>query len=279
MTRAARAGRGSAFGAVTIVNATAIGIGCALAVEGGATVTWTRSLDKAITLRPAGDDTLVQAVGAEMQDWLHGRGAVVEVACAAPPSRGLKTSSSVAAALVRAAARSDGRVLADADVERLAVAASRRAGITLTGAYDDQVAVVRGGCHLADNARSAIVAAIAVKPWAVALWVPEASIQKDRLRGLDLTAAVPGARHAAELAAGGDVAGAMTENGRAFHAVYARAGLPVDDRPAKVALDQGALGAGLSGTGPAVAALFDSPTDLPAVAGGAWRWTKAVRAP
>ena len=279
MTRAARVGRGAAFGAVTVVNATATGTGCALAVEGGATATWTRTLDKAITLRPAGDDALVQAVAAEMQDRLHGRGAVVEVACAAPPSRGLKTSSSVAAALVRAAAGSDGRVLGDAEVEALAVAASRRAGVTLTGAYDDQVATVRGGCHLTDNPASRVVQAIAVKPWAVALWVPEASITKGRLRGLDLSPAAEAVRRAAALAAAGDVPGAMTENGRAYHALYAKAGLPVDDRPVHVALEHGALGAGLSGTGPAVAALFDQPRKLPPVPGGTWRWTKVVLAP
>lgn len=274
----AHAGRGAAHGAVTVVNATATGVGCALAVEGGATATWTRSRDKSITLRPPGDDSLLQAVAAEMADRLHGRGALVEVACASPPSRGLKTSSSVAAALVRAAAGSDGRVLGDPEVEALAVAASRRAGVTLTGAFDDQVATVRGGCHVTDNARLLVLATLDVGPWAVAIWVPEAAIPKSRLRGLDVSAAAEGARSAAGLAREGDIPAAMTANGRAYHAVYAAAGLPVDDRPAKVALGHGALGAGLSGTGPAVAALFERAIDLPAVPGGTWRWTKAVAA-
>lgn len=271
-------GRGSAFGAVTIVNATATGVGCALAVEGGATATWARSRDRKVTLQPPGDDGLVQAVAAEMADRLHGRGATVQVTCAAPPSRGLKTSSSVAAALVRAAAGSDERVLGDPEVEELAVAASRRAGVTLTGALDDQAATVRGGCHLTDNTRGQVIAPIAVEPWAVALWVPDASIPKARLRGLDVSAAMAGAGRAIDLAKAGDLGRAMTENGKAYHAAYAADGLPVDDRPTHVALKHGALGAGLSGTGPAVAALFARPVDLPAVPGGAWRWTKAVPA-
>jgi shikimate kinase len=277
--RPGRTGRGLAHGAVTIVNATATGIGCSLAVEGGASATWEPSgAGSAVTLRPAGDDSLVQAVAAELAGRLPDRGAVVEVTCASPPSRGLKTSSSVGAALVRAAGASAGLALADTEVESLAVAASRRAGVTLTGALDDQVATVRGGCHVTDNKRGEVLHALPIEPWAVAIWVPHAAIRKDRLRGVDLGPAVAGARAAAELATQGRLGAAMTENGRAFTPVYAAAGLPVDERPAQVALEHGALGAGLSGTGPAVAALFDRPLDLQPVPGGTWRWTKAVPA-
>lgn len=274
----AHVGHGRAFGAVTIVNATATGIGCALAVEGGATATWTRRKDAKVVLTSPGDDALVQAVAHEMADRLLGRGATIEVACAVPPSRGLKSSSSVAAALARAAAGSVDRALGDPEVERVAVAASRRAGVTLTGAFDDQVAVVRGGCHLTDNGRMEVLATLDVEPWAVAMWVPDASIAKPPLKGLDAAPAAAGARKAAELVKSGDLAGAMTENGRAFHRLYAAAGLPVSQAPVEAALKAGALGAGLSGTGPAVAALFGTQVDLPPVAGGAWRWTKAVRA-
>jgi shikimate kinase len=261
-------GRGAAFGAVTVVNATATGIGCSLAVAASTRATWdpgARTLD----LDPDGDRRLVEAVAA-------GRAARVSVDCPFPASRGLKTSSSVAAALVRAAADAEGRHLPPEDVERLAVAASRRAGVTLTGAYDDQAATVRGGCQLADTRSDRVLASLPVEPWQVAVWIPERAIAKDGLRGLDLAAARPGALLAEDLARGGDIPGAMTANGRAYHAAYSAAGLPVDDLPARVALRAGALGAGLSGTGPAVAALFARRAALPAVAGGAWTWTRVV---
>lgn len=268
-------GRGHAHGAVTIVNATATGIGCALAVRGGARATWTPA--PAFTLHAAhgADDRLARAVAAECADLAPGPAALT-VTCDAPPARGLKTSSSVAAALVRAAAASAGRLLEAADVERRAVAAARRAGVTLTGAYDDQAATVRGGCHVTDNAAQRILASPPAKPWAVALWVPDASIPKERVKGVDVAAAKPGAQAAAELARSGRLPEAMTANGRAYHAAYAAAGLPVDDRPTQAALAAGALGAGLCGTGPAVAALFDRRVELPPVLGGAWRWTEAV---
>jgi len=270
-------GRGHAHGAVTILNATATGIGCALAVRGGAQATWTtQNEDASLHLRGGPDDRLARAVAAECADLLPSPGADVTVTCVAPPSRGLKTSSSVAAALVRAAAASAGRALADAVVEARAVDASHRAGVTLTGAFDDQCATVRGGCHVTDNAARRILASPSAKPWQVAIWVPQASLPKERLRGLDVAAASAGARQAERLARDGRLPEAMTANGRAFHAVYSAAGLPVDERPTQAALAQGALGAGLSGTGPAVAALFDARVDLPAIPGGTWQWTEAI---
>lgn len=277
-----RPGRGSAYGAVTILNATATGLGCALAVEGGATATWLRGRDARVELAnpPHGVDArLAAAVAAECSDLLHGRGGTAEVACASPPLRGLKTSSSVAAALVRAAAGAADRVLGDADVERRAVAASRQAGVTLTGALDDQCAVVRGGAHLTDNRADRVLASPPVEPWAVAIWVPDAAIDKARVAGLDLAGLRDGCAAAADLARAGRLPEAMTANGRCFHAAYKAAGLPVDDAPTRAALAAGALGAGLSGTGPAVAALFTKPVDLPPVPGGTWRWTRAVVPP
>lgn len=264
-------GHGTAYGAVSILNATATGIGCALAVDGGASATWSPRRDGGIHLKGGPDDRLVRAVAAQFNV-----GGDVAVTCVMPPARGLKTSSSVAAALVRAAADATQASLPARDVEQRAVDASRQAGVTLTGAYDDQVATVRGGCHLTDNATSTLLAAVAVAPWHVAIWVPAASIAKAQVRGLDATAAQRGARQAEAHVRAGDIPTAMTANGRTFHALYAAAGLPVNDDPARVALAAGALGAGLSGTGPAVAALFEDAVELPEVPGGTWRWTRAV---
>lgn len=272
-------GHGRAFGAVTIVNATATGTGCSLAVRATTTAQWRwTQAGWSFQSAPATDDALAVAVRNRLQAELAVRamGASVRVDAAFPASRGLKTSSSAAAAMVQAAAQAANVVLPEADVERWSVQASRDAGVTLTGAYDDQVAVVRGGCHVTDNARQRIVRTVSVPPWQVALWIPQAAVAKSTLRGLDLTAAQSGAQAAVDLALAGDVAGAMTRNSQAYVPVYRAAGFPVDERPIDVALRAGALGAGLSGTGPAVAALFAKPVALAAVPGGTWHWTEAV---
>lgn len=266
----ARVGRGQAFGAVTVLNATATGIGCALAVAAPTRATWDPDASL-FHLKPDGDRRLAETIAA-------GRIATVTVECPFPPSRGLKTSSSVAAALVRALADSEGESLEADEVERRAVDASRRAGVTLTGAYDDQSAVVRGGCQLADARIDRVLASLPVQPWQVALWVPERPIPKDAVRAVDVSAIRPDVKAAETLARDGDIPGALTANGRAYHSAYAAAGLPVDDLPAKVALKAGALGAGLSGTGPAVSGLFTRRVELAPVAGGSWTWTRVVPA-
>jgi shikimate kinase len=273
-TRTAK-GHGQAYGAVTIVNATATGIGCALAVNLPTFATWTPGGD-GLRVTGAPDLRLVQAVAAELG---ADRGADVAIACPLPPGRGLKTSSSAAAALVRAVLDADGADAAHrepAEVERLAVAACRRANVTITGALDDQTAVVRGGCHLVDNGKGRPVAKIPASPWQVALWVPDAAIAKSTVSAVDVSAIRGDVAAAVELARQGRLPEAMTANGKAFHAAYAAAGLPVDDVPTRLALSRGALGAGLSGTGPAVAALFERRVELPPVDGGTWRWTRTV---
>ncbi|MFA5944841.1 MAG: shikimate kinase [Candidatus Thermoplasmatota archaeon] len=268
----ARPGRGEAFGAVTIVNATATGVGCSLAVNLRTTAVWSPGGD-GLRVTGAHDLKLVEAVAAELGADL---GAAVAIDCPFPPSRGLKTSSSVAAALVRAVLGADGTPADDATVESLAVASCRRAKVTLTGALDDQMAVVRGGCHIVDTSKGVRLASVAAPPWQVALWVPNAAIAKTDAGRVDVTDLRRPVESAVSLAGAGRVAEAMTANGNAFHACYAAAGLPVDDRPVHAALKLGALGAGLSGTGPAVAALFDRRVNLPPVAGGVWRWTRTV---
>jgi shikimate kinase len=150
--------------------------------------------------------------------------------------------------------------------------------VTLTGAFDDQAAVTLGGCHLTDNRRDAVLQTLPAERWHVAVWVPDEPLPKALLHGLDTAAAAKEARAAEHLATHGRIPEAMTRNGQAFTRLYAAAGLPVDGRAAEVALAHGALGAGLSGTGPAVAALFDAPTELPAVHGGQWLWTRTVEA-
>ena len=175
-----------------------------------------------------------------------------------------------------AARRAGGDESPPGELEKDAVAASRDAGVTLTGAFDDQVAVLRGGCHLADNRRAAVVRTLPVPRWHVAVWVPDVAIPKERVRDVATDAVRRDAERLAAELRPETVPSTMTKNGELFLRLYRAAGLPVDARPVEVALAAGALGAGLSGTGPAVAALFDSPTRLPAVPGGSWAWTRVA---
>ncbi|MHB8632982.1 MAG: shikimate kinase [Thermoplasmatota archaeon] len=267
-------GWGSAHSAVSILNATATGIGCSLAVEGGVEALWTWTETPGLALEGVPDDRLATAVRELVAP--ARAGARASVRSAFPAHRGLKTSSAAAAALLVAARRDLGHRITVHELVRDAVAVSRTAGITLTGALDDQMAVVMGGCRLTDNRKGEAIAHIPVRPWAVAVWVPEASISKLRVAAVDPAPIRAEVEGLPEMVLDGRIPEAMTANGRAFTGLYERAGLPVDGRAAAAALAAGALGAGLSGTGPSVAALFRHPVALPAVLGGAWRWTTVV---
>jgi len=299
-----RVGHGAAFGAVSILNATATGTGCALAVAAETTATWEWTGEVLVADTPGSDAALVKAVLSRMRKgWPRAdlgldpgidpgavgvdpgavgvdpgvdAGARVATRCPFPPSRGLKTSSSAAGALVRAAAAASGLSPGWETVANVAVDASLAAGVTLTGAFDDQVAVLRGGAHRTDNARRTVLDSFEVPPWHVAVWVPDAAVPKPRLAAFDASSLRKPASALPRPEAADDLPALMTANGRLFHRAYAAAGLPVDDRPTQAALAAGALGAGLSGTGPAVAALFEAPVPLPDVKGGRWAWTRAV---
>jgi shikimate kinase len=272
-----RTGHGSAHAAVGILNATATGIGCSLAVTGGVTAEWTWRREEGVSFAGPSDSRLAQAVAARIQPHAEGAaGASVRTASTFPPGRGLKTSSGAASALVRAARDALGHAPQEPAETDLAIAASVDAGVTLTGAFDDHAAVRGGGCHLTDNGARRILASVPVPSWHVAVWVPDASIPKAALRGIDAKAVAAEVAPLRDLVRNGRVPEALTRSGAAFARLYAAAGLPVTQAPAQAALDHGALGAGLSGTGPAVAALFERPAELPDVPGGAWAWARVV---
>lgn len=260
---------GQAHGAVSLLNGTLCGTGCSLAVEGGVEAEWNWRPESGIEHTGGPDDRVVRAVHKFL-----GRpdGATVATRSQWPHARGLKTSSAAAAALLRAATSLEGQALVDA-----AVWCSRAAGVTLTGAWDDQWAVTMPGAHLVDNAHGHAIAVLAVAPVPVAVWVPDATIAKAQVAAIPVPeSAKAEARAICELIRDADIMAAMQRNGRLVHKLYAAAGLPVTDAPVRAAMEAGALAASITGTGPAVAALFEEEVPLPTVPGGAWRWTRVV---
>ncbi len=265
--------------AISVLNATATGHGAALAVKGGVEATWTvTEADGLEWTTPDMDDRMAVAVHGILRERYHlDGGASVRTRSTFPPSRGLKTSSGAAAALMLAGAQAHGVPMSVSRLIRRSVEAAIASGATLTGAFDDQVAVVQGGCHLTDNVSGTILERIPAEAWHVAVWVPKASIVKQQVAPIDASAVAKRIRKAEQALREGDIPAAMTINGRAFLELYEAAGLPVRSAPVDAAVQAGAIGAGLSGTGPAVAALFDDEVDLPAVDGGQWQWTRVIK--
>jgi shikimate kinase len=180
------------------------------------------------------------------------RGAVrVEVTTDIPPRKGLKSSSTVALAVLEAAADHFDVACSPKSLLDHAAEAGLRSGTSRTGAYDDAAACLLGGLVLTDNLKRRILDRWHLPDGLVALvHVPAGEIASGDHRETDLSAAADGARRAFGLAEGGRIAEAMKANTDAYAAVFG-----ADLSFTRLAVKAGAWAAGLSGTGPAQIAL------------------------
>ena len=108
-----------------------------------------------------------------------------------------------------------------------------------------------GGLCITDNRERRLLARLEVEDDLTAVvLVPARKVRKKDVKALPYAAVAPLAARAHALALAKEWPEAMTLNGLAYGAIYGE-----DPAPAVAALAAGALGAGLSGTGPAVAAV------------------------
>ena len=251
-------GRGEACGAVTIVNAIAAGRGCAVGVD---LQTWAE-----VELSP-GDGVAVRLEGlpdepsalAEicvtrvLERFSVRRKAAVRTGSQIPVSRGLKSSSAAANAVILATLDALGEEMDDLEVLRMNARASIEAGVSVTGAMDDAAASLLGGVVFTDNSRMELLRR---EDWTlcrrVVIGVPERMVRKQGLPRERMAAFRPLVEEAFHLAWNGEYGKAMGLNSLCYGAALGQ-----DQELAVAALMAGALGAGISGTGPAVAAFVD----------------------
>jgi shikimate kinase len=173
----------------------------------------------------------------------------VHVRSEIPISRGLKSSSAVSNAVVLAANRALGASLSDMDLVLTGIEESIKAGVTITGAFDDASACYFGGVVATDNRTFTILHRAKLDPdLNVLLHVPDRRISKASVKGLDFSPIRKDVEKAFELALRGEYLKAMELNSRAYSKV-----LDVSEEVAQDARRKGALAAGISGTGPATA--------------------------
>ncbi len=150
-------GYGESHGAVTIINAFATGFGAALGID----------LKTEVYVRKTGEDTIKSYLNGELlmidhklvetiieefrriyglKDNLE-----INIYTDIPPEIGLKSSSSVANALIIALYDYIGLDYESWDILRLNVDTSLKAGVSKTGALDDAAASLYGGIVFTDN--------------------------------------------------------------------------------------------------------------------------------
>ena len=246
-------GCGRAGGAATILNAVANWKGSAFGIG---LMTYAQvELDHTGTIRgdvPGLDTRLIETCVAMVLERLgYSYGAVVRTKSDIPVASGLKSSSTAANATVLATLDALQEDMDPIEAAKIGVAAARKAGVTITGALDDALASMLGGVVVTDNRemqlmkREELDTPVVILSPDRKLFSGETSVSRSRLIS-------PVADVVYDLAMRGDYGRAMTINGLAYCAA-----LGLSAEPVLLALQAGARGASLSGTGPSYAAIID----------------------
>jgi len=245
-------------GAATIVNAIAGGKGAAFGLDlrTEATVELTTGKGTVVTIDglPGEATSLAERC---VQGVLEAKGgnrsyhAEVRTSSQIPVSRGLKSSSSAANAIVLATLDALGETMDQLDAVRIGTKAAIDAGVSITGAFDDACACALGGVVLTDNRSERVLNRSRMPDYVkVVIHVPEEQIRKRDLPRKRISAMSGLVDLAFRQAQEGDYYRALTLNGMCYSTA-----LGLDQEIALRALQNGALAAGLTGTGPATVML------------------------
>ena len=250
-------GRAVACGAGTIVNAISTLRGAAFALDIHTVAEVMLSEDeKGVcgVIEGGGDARLIEfAVEDTLSRFGLSLGGVVKTSSEIPQASGLKSSSAAANATVLAtlAAIGESESLSREDVVRIGVGSAIRAGVTITGAFDDAAASCLGGVVVTDNEKCEILRRDEVEAEVVAYVPPVKAFSRDASlsRAKLIAPLVEDANRSAEA---GDYWHAMTLNGLLYCAA-----LDFSPEPILDALEVGAVSATLSGTGPSYVAITE----------------------
>ncbi len=240
-------------GAATILNAVAIWKGSAFGID----LKTSAEVELNSTARIKGDvpgvDTrlIERSVELVLKRFGNSYGGVVRTWSEIPVASGLKSSSAAANATVLATLDALDEEMDLIEAAKIGVQAARDTGVTITGALDDALASILGGVVVTDNREMELLKREELES-DVLLLVPnrkllskDTDVKRSRL-------IAPLAELSFELAMKGDFSRAMTLNGFIYCGAL---GLSVE--PMLLALEAGAWGASLSGTGPSYASLID----------------------
>lgn len=250
-------GQGVSYGAVSVINAMPCGIGSTIGI----------TLRTEAIFNPAGEDrsicikkdpaenTEMARICVENTYKMMGRdepeGWRLSISSQIPISRGLKSSSSACNAIISAVTDSERFDMPKIEMIRLGVNCARQANVTVTGAFDDACGCALGGLVVTDNRSDKILFHEDIGDYDVLIYSPKNKIKKTGLPLDELKRLAPMSEKLAEIART-DPFRAMTENGRMIASVSG-----IDSTVAEIALENGALGAGVSGSGPAIAIILE----------------------
>jgi shikimate kinase len=255
-------GSGWTFGAISIVNAIAGGKGVTASVKLGTESTaelenkpgaWKILANGKVVESKLATETVSLALKTAGKNPAEYSG-TISTTTVLPMSVGLKTSSSSSSAIALAVFAALGQKAFDPQkIMICSIEASIASGASITGAMDDAAACLLGGINLADNlGRKIERSKLFDKTLKVLIKVPKTQSKRTSVDVVQVRKLGKVAEVLYKMSMEGDLWRAMTLNGTLYSTIYG-----YDGKAALQAVEHGALGASLSGTGPATAAVFE----------------------
>jgi len=245
----------SALGAGTVINAIATLKGSAFAIN-LKTCAEVEIVNSGIECEIANDPKANTSLIAEcarlvVERFAPSVGVRITTKSEIPIASGLKSSSAAANATVLGLVEALGIEIEPLEIVKLGVLAARRAGVTITGAFDDACASFFGGLVLTDNERDVLLKRVELNA-DVLVYVPRKKAYSSKANVARAKLLAPWVDMAYQLASEGAYEKAMILNGLLYCSAFGFSPEPVIS-----ALAAGARAATLSGTGPAYVALVD----------------------
>jgi len=247
-------------GSATVINAIATGYGSAFGIGRYVTAEVKLKSSKIICKSDQDVDTSLMEICVKkvLQKFEIETGVSVRTFSDLPVASGLSSSSATSNAVVMATILAlsneyfPENKIADYEILNLAIDASLEAGVTITGAFDDASASFFGGLTITNNLKRKILKSQNMEKQNILIYMPDKksiTAQSDVGRMKLLSPYVELAFHEALK---GNIYKALTLNGLLYCAA-----LGYNPDIALDALNAGAMGAGLSGTGPSFVAITD----------------------
>lgn len=249
-------GTGTAGGAGTIVNAMATGKGAAFGLDMRVRATVDESRTWNVTsngeeFSPAASKLAIESARQVCLSTRDRKPHTIDVESNIPPERGLKSSSAVSVAVIRATLAAHGLTWPSPRILEGAARAGLRSGTSVTGAYDDASACLLGGAVVTDNQKFRIINQGELpKNIAALVHVPGTRLPTAAVRKMDFSGIRTVVKEAWDHAKAGDYDKAMIINSAAYAGVLGHETMFTFE-----AIREGAWAAGLSGKGPAEIAL------------------------
>lgn len=243
---------GTSHGAISVINAIPCGVGSTIGISlktQAEFVTGVKETRVRILDHPGMDDTLARLCVSRTLERISADDDVeyeLTIKTQIPPSRGLKSSSSVCNAIVSSVVGAYGVRMDEMEMLRIGVDCAREAEVTITGAFDDVCGCHFGGVVFTDNSNNELLERRPIQEYDVLLWIPEMTIPKNSV-SVDAYKARKKEFDDALALAYEDPLAALTLNGRLVAEI-----IGADTSIVDLALSNGALAAGISGTGPAI---------------------------